>query len=93
MLVKEVLLFYGVGLLSGVGLSLLELLNVKWQHTEQWLLNLLGEFSGWCAAVVSGLVDSKEIFSVVEMLYIYDALIRGVAIFKLSHSHTLHLLV
>ena len=65
------------------GLSLSELLNVKWWHTGLWPLNLLGECSGCCGAVVSGMVGSKEIFSLVEM-YIHGALLRGMEILKLS---------
>ena len=44
------------GLQSGIGLSSLQQLNVKWQHTELRLVNLLEECSGWCAAVLSDMV-------------------------------------
>ena len=72
------------GMVSGVGLSSLELLNVKQWCTELWLLNLLEECSRWCAAVINNLVGSKEIFSLVEMWYRHGAFCRGVGMFKLS---------
>ena len=94
--VKEVLLFPGVGCylvccsvskcgsLFLTGLLLSELVKTKWWHTELWLLNLCGEGSGCCLAVLSAVVGSKYRFSLVEMWYICDALLRGVGILKLS---------
>ena len=55
-------------------------LNVKWWHTE---LQILGVWSGCCAVVVSGVVSPKEMFSLIEMWQILDALLRGVGILKL----------
>ena len=76
------------GLLSGVsvltGLSSSEWLNIKQQCTGLQLLNLLGECSMCCSAVVSGMLGSKDKFSLVEMWYIHGVLLRGVDIFKLS---------
>ena len=47
-------------------------------------LNLWGECTGCCSAVVSGVVGSKDKFSLVETWYICDTLLRGVGILKLS---------
>ena len=88
---KVVLLFPGVGChkckcgsLVLTGLLLSELVDTKWQHPGLWHLNLLGECSGCCSAVVSDLVGSKDRFFLVEMWYICSALLRGVGILKLS---------
>ena len=43
-----------------------ELLNTKWQFTGPWLLNLWGECTGCCSTVVSGVVGSKDKFSLME---------------------------
>ena len=77
-----------------MGLSSSELVNTRWQHIGLWLLNLWGQCSGCCSAVVSGVVGSKDKFLLMEMWYICGALLRGVGIFNsCSHSHNLHLLV
>ena len=65
------------------GLSSLELVNTKWWHAGLWLLNLLERCSRCCSAVVSGVVGSKDIFSLVEMWYIHGAFLRGMGILKI----------
>ena len=55
------------GLLSGVELSLSELLNVKQWHTGLWLLNFLGECSGCGYTVVSGVAGLKDKLSLVAI--------------------------
>ena len=65
-------------------LSSPELLNTKWWHTGLWVLNLWGECTGCYSAVVSGVVGSKDKFSLIEMWYTHGALLRGVEMFKLS---------
>ena len=71
------------GSLVLTGLSLSELLNTKWQNTGLWLLNLQVECSGCCSAVVSGVVGSKDRFSLAETWYICGTLLRGVGMLKL----------
>ena len=74
-LVKVVFALQWNGLLSGVfvfmGLSLSELPHIKWQCTELWLLNVLGECCRCCAAVASGVLGSKDEFSLVSS-FIYQ---------------------
>ena len=49
-----------------------------------WHLNLWGECTGCCSAVVSGVVGLKDKFSLVDTWYIHGTLLRGVGMFKLS---------
>ena len=84
------------GLLSGIlechrwgslgltGLSSSELLNTKWWCTGLWHLNLWGECTGCCLAVVSGVVGLKNKFSLTDTWYICGTLLRGVGMLKLS---------
>ena len=68
------------GSLVFAGLSSFELVNTKWWSTGLQLLNLWGECSGCCSAVVSGGVGSKDRFSLMEIWYIHGVLLRRVAI-------------
>ena len=55
------------GSLVLTGLSLSELLNIKWWHTRLWLLSLQGECAGCGSVEVSGVAGSNDKFELAEM--------------------------
>ena len=59
-------------------------LNVKWWHTELWILCHWGQCAGCGCTVVGGAAKSKDRFSQAEIWYSHGGLHRGVGIFNLS---------
>ena len=72
------------GSLGLTGLSSSEPPITKWWYTGLQHLNLWGECTRCCSAVVSGVIRLKDKFSLIDTWHIQGALLRGVGMFKLS---------